>query len=91
MPRKRLPPADRAPGTDNASPRLSDDQLGRLAELIADGRCQPPEDLPPADRRRLQVEVRLRLRARLVRLIARAIAHHLRRDAGPRSETADHA
>jgi hypothetical protein len=59
---------------------LTDDQIGKLAELIADGRYAYPEDLGPEDNKRLQVQVRQRLREHLLRLIARAIARHLQRE-----------
>ena len=91
MPRKRLPQASQASGLKISSSRLNDDQLGHLAEMIADGRCEVPNDLQATDEERLQVEVRRRLRARLVRLIAHTIAKQLHREAEHRLETADHA
>jgi hypothetical protein len=59
--------------------------------MIADGRCEFPDDVHLADRERLAREVRRRLRERLVRLIARAIAHHLRGEAGQHSEAEENA
>jgi hypothetical protein len=70
---------------------LTDDQLDRWADLIADGRGEFPTELDPPHRDRLLVAVRCRLRDRLVRYIARAIAARLRREDGPRSETDSHA
>jgi len=60
---------------------LTDDQVGRWADLIADSRDGFPDNLPPPDRERLLAAVRVRLRGRLVRHIARAIAARLRRPA----------
>ena len=71
------PPAAPAAG-------LSGDQAARLADLVADGRGEVPEGLPPADRERLLAAVRRRLRDRLVRLIARAVAWRLHRQATAR-------
>jgi hypothetical protein len=64
---------------------LSDEQVGRWADVIADGRDDFPDGLPSPGRERLLAAVRERLRGRLVRLIARAIAARLHRRA--RSET----
>jgi hypothetical protein len=61
---------------------LSDDQVARWADLIADGRGDLPGDLSPGDRPRLLAAVRQRLRDRLVRLVARAIAERLHRQGG---------
>ena len=57
---------------------LSNDELARWADLIADGRDAFPADLPPPDRDQLRAEVRRRRRDRLVRHIARALALELR-------------
>jgi hypothetical protein len=70
---------------------LTRDQIGRLADLIAEGRGDLPADLSPPEQDRLLDEVRRRLRDRLVHFLARAIAAQLNRDAGPRSETDHHA
>lgn len=78
-------------GVDASASRLTNDQISRLAEMVTDGRCELPDDLPTTDHQRFQAEVQRRLRQRLIRLIARAIALHLRRDAGSHSETTDHA
>src|SRR5438874_796859 len=66
---------------------LNGDQLDRWADLIAEGRGEFPTDLAPSERDRLLVAVRRRLRDRLVRHTARAVAARLHREAGPRSET----
>ncbi len=76
---------------DACSSCLTDVQIGRLAEMVADGRCELPDDLPTGDGQRLQANVRGRLRLRLVRYIARAIAQHLHRDGGHCSESPNHA
>jgi hypothetical protein len=84
MPRKsrsrpRPAPAP-APSPGVAPPStLTDEQVGRWADLIADGRGTLPDDLPPPDRARLLAAVRQRLRGRMVRLVARAVAARLRR------------
>jgi hypothetical protein len=87
-------PDDNDPGptpalTGNAG--LTRDQIGRLADLIAEGHGDLPTELSPSEHDRLLVEVRRRLRDRLVHFLARAIAAQLNRDAGPRSETDHHA
>ncbi len=79
----------------NASPdpltvRLTDEQLGRLADMIVEGRCQLPQDMGAADLARLDEQVKRGLRNRLVRFVARAVAHHLRRADGPNTETSEH-
>jgi hypothetical protein len=86
MPRRppRTSPAPAAPG-------LGADQVARWADLIAEGRDAFPEGLPAPDHERLLAAVRRRLRDRLVRLIARAIAARLYRRARPGTEDSDHA
>ena len=54
---------------------LSNDQIERLAEMIADGRSAMPMELQPADLERVEEATRRRLRDRLVRIIVRALAH----------------
>jgi hypothetical protein len=71
--------------------RLDHDQLDRWAQLIADGRGEFPTGLAPLHHGHLLAAVRQRLRDRMVRHIARAIAARLRDDAGPRSENDPHA
>jgi hypothetical protein len=61
---------------------LPDVQLARLADLIAAGETEVPGGLDRADASRLEALVRARLRARLVRFIARQIALDIHRDAG---------
>jgi hypothetical protein len=100
MPRRRIPPtrldpASDAPSAPEPSPpaeaRLSDEQVRRWAALIADGRGEFPADLSPPDRDRLLGELRQQLRARLVHLIARAVAQKLHREAGPSQEDSTRA
>jgi hypothetical protein len=67
QPRSR--PAPREPATG-----LTADQIARWADRIADGRDEFPADLPEPDRSTLAEAVRVRLRDRLIRLVARAIA-----------------
>lgn len=83
-----MPRSQRNPTSPPAAPTggLSDDQVARWADLIADGRGDLPDDLSPEDRQRLLAAVRQRLRDRLVRLIARAIAWRLRRQGRPDAE-----
>src|SRR5205823_14082846 len=57
------------------------DQVARWAELIADGRDEFPADLDQLDRTALLAAVRRRLRERLIRLVARAVAARIYREA----------
>ena len=66
--------------TDVGPSRLTNEQIERLAEIVADGRCPFPEDVVPGDAQRLKAQVRQRLQERMVRLIARAVAAHLHRE-----------
>jgi hypothetical protein len=61
------------------------ERLARLADLVAGGEVEFPGGLDPDDDVRLAGMVRERLRARLVRFVARQIAHdiHREREAGP--------
>jgi hypothetical protein len=83
MPRKsrsrpRLAPTQ-APSAAVAPPStLTDKQLDRWADLIADGRGTLPDDLPSPERARLLAAVRQRLRGRMLQLVARAVAARLR-------------
>jgi hypothetical protein len=83
MPRRpdQTSPAHSPPTAPAASALtgLSDDQVARWADLIADGRDGFPDGLPSPDHERLLAAVRQRLRRRLVALIARAIAERLHR------------
>lgn len=73
------PPATRE--SEHAN-RLAHDQIARWADRIADGRDEFPTDLAEPDRSALADAVRLRLRDRLITLVARAIAARAaRRDA----------
>jgi len=48
-----------------------------LAQAVAAGQCPVPPDLPDADVDRLRDAVQQIRRSRLIRLIARAIAHEM--------------
>ena len=61
---------------------LTDDQLERLARLVAVGEAPEPPDLPPAQRERLVAAVRRIRTGRLMDLIARCVALELMRDGG---------
>src|SRR5688572_26679925 len=65
---------------------LTRSQIERLAEVIADGRSDFPDDLAAGDLDRLRPLVRRHLRQRLVHHIARAIAAALRGEGGPGTE-----
>jgi hypothetical protein len=82
----RLPPTRKDLPHSPEPSALTADQVDRCADLIADGRGEFPDGLPPTDRARLLAAVRPRLRGRLFRLIARAIAGRLRRPAVPDAE-----
>jgi hypothetical protein len=69
QPRSRPAPREPEPATG-----LTTDQIARWADRIADGRDEFPADLADPDRSVLAAAVRARLRDRLVRLVARAIA-----------------
>jgi hypothetical protein len=85
-PRTNPGPAPQPSESASPAPDLKDDQVARWAELIADGRDTFPDGLPSPQRERLLAAVRQRLRGRLVRLIARAIAARLRRAPAPDRE-----
>ncbi len=74
--------AGSTPAPAAISEALSADQIDCWAELIAAGRDEVPAHLAIADRERLKAAVRHRLRDRLVRLVARAIAMNLHREVG---------
>jgi hypothetical protein len=82
-------PAPRA--SRDGAPALDDDRLARWADLLAAGRDRLPDELPPLDHDRLVLAVRTRLRQRLVRLIARAIASRIRREGSTDTEVTTHA
>jgi hypothetical protein len=82
-------PTARTPHDPAIPASLDHDQLQRWARMIADGRGEFPTGLAALDHDQLLAAVRQRLRDRMVRHIARAIAARLRDDAGPRSEN-DH-
>jgi hypothetical protein len=56
---------------------LSDDQVERLANLIAEGKCELPEELSRSDCKRVEDATRRRLRDRLSQLFVRALSHRL--------------
>jgi hypothetical protein len=61
-------------------PDLSDEQLAKLADLVASGGTPFPDEVSPAVSARLTVEVRRRLRHRLLALVARAVANDIIRE-----------
>jgi len=73
------------PTTESTSvpPAATQEQLMRLAQLVADGELPFPGNLPLERRQRLLVEVQRHRRERLVHYIARAIAEDILREAGP--------
>jgi len=78
QPRPRAAPHEPEPAAD-----LTSEQIARWAERIADGRDEFPADLGEPDRSVLADAVRVRLRDRLVRHVARAIAGRLARVDAP--------
>lgn len=79
----RPQPASREPESANG---LTSDQIARWADRIADGRDEFPTALAEPDRSALADVVRLRLRDRLIQLIARAIAARLARRDTPATQ-----
>ena len=73
---------------DSSLGPLTLEQIQRWAALVADGGGEFPAELEAPDRERLAVEVRRRLRARLVTLVARAIARDLYHRERVRTDTA---
>jgi hypothetical protein len=70
----------------NPPPHLTADQVSKWAGRIADGRDPFPTDLADPDRSALAEAVRTRLRDRLQRHVARAIAERLARTGGTATE-----
>ena len=68
---------------------LTAEQVGRLACLIAEGRCELPDDLPSGDVAIVVDATRRQLRERLIRLFAQAIARRLDRVDDPISPPRD--
>jgi hypothetical protein len=62
---------------------LTEDQLARWTELIAEGRTAFPHELAAAQAQQLGHAVRRRRHARLLHWIAHVIALDLQRDPGP--------
>jgi hypothetical protein len=67
----------------NSAALLTEDQLARWTELIADGRTSFPNGLTAAQAQQLGHAVRRRRHARLRHWIAHVIALDLQRDPGP--------
>ena len=63
-----------------AATGLTDEQIGRSAELIAEGGMPFPSDLATGQTQALACRVQALRRVRLVQFIARLIALDLRRD-----------
>jgi hypothetical protein len=95
MPRR--PPPTTSPRLKSQTPPtsaetcLTEEQGERWADVIADGRDVFPDGLPSPWRERLLAAVRDRLRNRLVRFIARAVAARLRRRVLADTEDRNHA
>lgn len=79
----RRPTAPREPELADG---LTPDQIARWADRIADGRDEFPAGLADRDRSALADAVRVRLRDRLLQLVARAIASRLARVDAPDSK-----
>lgn len=73
-------PGANPPTANTQRTELSQEQLARMANLIASGEAAFPEDLEPLDRERLETQVRKLLKSRLLVLIARAIAQDIIRN-----------
>ena len=58
-------------------------QIERLAELVAGGEVEWPDDLPESQAAELTAAVRRCRRSRLIKLIARQIAQDIRQRVGP--------
>ena len=65
------------------STRLTIGQIEKLAELVANGECPLPSELPVEDLAKLMVGVARRRRTQLVQFIASTIAHDIARSRGP--------
>jgi hypothetical protein len=96
MPRRPPPPTSprlnsQTPPPGSAETCLTPEQVNRWADVIAEGRDVFPEGLPSPRRERLLAAVRERLRNRLVRFIARAVAARLRPRALADKENPTHA
>ncbi|WP_149111520.1 hypothetical protein [Limnoglobus roseus] len=70
---------------------MTDEQLARWADRIADGRDAFPADPADADRTRLADAVRRRLRDRFIHHVARAIAARVARAVTPTEKSSHHA
>ncbi len=70
---------------DNVDREISptQEQLGRVAELVANGELPFPANLPAERSQRLLVEVQQRRRRKLVKYIARMIALDIQRSREP--------
>jgi hypothetical protein len=78
-----VPAATLAAGSSTPITEFSEQQVEKLADMIAEGRTEFPADLGSEARSRVECAVRRRLEGRLLTLIAKAIAQDLiRGDAG---------
>lgn len=80
MPRRNPTPSGSAPNLRQPTldpAGLTADQVAKWAERIAEGRDEIPADLADPDRTALAEAVHGRLRDRLIRHVARAIAERL--------------
>jgi hypothetical protein len=66
--------------TDPATDDLDNDQVRRWAEVIVNGDTSDISHLTAGNRQRIEAEVRRRLRIRLMRLVARAVAQDILAD-----------
>ena len=69
-----------ATGPGDGQVELTDEQMERWAQLLADGEVEFPEALPAHQAEALVAEVRRLRRKSLIRFIARQIARHIKRD-----------
>lgn len=79
-------PTARTPDSPAIPTSLDHTQLQRWAQMIAEGRGEFPTGLAALDHDQLLAAVRQRLRDRMVRHIARAIAASLRDEPAPPPE-----
>ncbi|MCA9207945.1 MAG: hypothetical protein KDA55_06295 [Planctomycetales bacterium] len=68
------------PPADGEGLRLTDEQMERWAQLLADGDVEFPPDLLESQVAALVNQVQLRRRRRLIQWLAREIARYLQRE-----------